>query len=178
MNETKKLNEAKYFFLRMQQEQDRDSFTYNLSAFLSSSRSVLQYALCEASTKENGSQWYQSYTSANTILKFFKDKRNINIHEKPVSTPAKTFININESLGISDSISVVVRDKNGNIKSQYKSESPIELTNNKPQVTIKVTYEFSEWEGNNKNALFLCQEYLHELEKIVNEGVSKGFITG
>ena len=49
MNEYTKLKEAQYFNSEMVKKQlNRDSFNYNLSAFLSSARSILQYALEEA----------------------------------------------------------------------------------------------------------------------------------
>ncbi len=54
MYEKDKIIEAEYFYSRMSQEQnDRDAFRHNLSAFLSAARSVLQYALKEAETNTN-----------------------------------------------------------------------------------------------------------------------------
>lgn len=56
MFEQEKLKEAKYFYSRMKEErgqEDRESFKYNLSAFLSVARSVLQYALKEVDPGEN-----------------------------------------------------------------------------------------------------------------------------
>ena len=55
MYEQEKLGEANYFYSRMLSEAvDRDAFIFNLSAFLSSARSVLQYAFKEAQTKSGG----------------------------------------------------------------------------------------------------------------------------
>jgi hypothetical protein len=121
MNETKKLQEAKYFLTKMEEtREDPNSFVYNLSAFLSASRSVLQYVFNETRKTANGNQWYQSFVKSSNTLKFFKDKRDVNIHEKPVSPPSNVQINITDSAQISESILIVVRDKDGNIKSIYK----------------------------------------------------------
>jgi len=49
-----KLEEAKYFFLRMKEELcNRQSFVFNLSAFLSASRSVLQYLYNDVDLAKN-----------------------------------------------------------------------------------------------------------------------------
>jgi len=178
MNERKKLTEAKYFYSRMVEEQrNRDNFSHNLSAFLSSSRSVLQYAFSEVEKNNDGQKWYESHMSANSILRFFKDKRDINIHAKPVSPIAKYDATLKETLGISDAVSVILRDKNGNIKKQHSSESQSKSESTKDQAIIQVNYEFDDWNGN-EDVLALCQKYLQELERLIEDGVSKGFITG
>ena len=46
MHEEDKIKVVKYFHSRMVgEEKDRNNFVYNLSAFLASARSVMQYAL-------------------------------------------------------------------------------------------------------------------------------------
>jgi hypothetical protein len=139
---------------------------------------VLQYALSEAEKSNDGKKWYESHTSANPILKFFKDKRDINIHATPVSPIANYDVTLKANIGISDSISVIVRDKNGNIKSQHSSEpQPKPKDTKDDQPTIRVTYRFDDWSGN-EDVLTLCQKYLQELERLIDDGVNKGFITG
>ena len=178
MNESKKLEEAKYFLTKMEEAQDdHSSFVYNLSAFLSASRSVLQYALNESGKTVNGNRWYQSFVISSSILKFFKNKRDVNIHEKPVSPPSNVQINISDSAHISESISVVIRDKDGNILNQFTSSPQSTSHDNKPNVTKRVSYQFSEWNGNN-DVLSLCRDYLKQLETLIDEGICKGFIAG
>jgi len=180
MNERKKLDEAKYFYSRMVEEQrNRDNFIHNLSAFLSSSRSVLQYALLEAQKTNEGQKWYESCMSASSILKFFKDKRDVNIHFRPVTIFAEHSVVIKETLGISDSVSVILRDKNGNVKRQHSTESHPKLMDTKDQhATIhRLDYKFDDW-NEDEEVLTLCQKYLQELERLIDDGVSKGFISG
>jgi hypothetical protein len=93
---TQKLAEAKYFYDRMVEVQNtvvshnREYFIYNFSAFLSASRSVLQYMLEEIEQKKDpiqqleARQWYDKKMAASPRLKFFKDKRDINIHVSPI----------------------------------------------------------------------------------------------
>ena len=58
MYEHEKLKEARYFVQRMETSvDDSELFQYDLSAFLSAARSVLRYALEEATKKPNERQW-------------------------------------------------------------------------------------------------------------------------
>ena len=59
MHELDKIKEAKYFLSQILHEKENfENFKYNLSAFISSARSVLQYALEEAKIKNGGQLWY------------------------------------------------------------------------------------------------------------------------
>jgi len=92
----KKLDEAKYFYDRMVEVQkteikhNREYFTYNFSAFLSASRSVLQYMCTEIkqkkdpAAKQEAKKWYEGKMAASPNLRFFKGKRDINIHTTPI----------------------------------------------------------------------------------------------
>ena len=130
MHEQTKLAEARYFHSRMLAElNDRERFTYNLSAFLSSARSVLQYALEEAKNKKGGQQWHDKQKIRSSVLSFFQDKRNINIHIEPVKPFKNTNVGVTVNLGISVSATAIHRDAKGNILWQSSSETP------KPKIT-------------------------------------------
>ncbi|TES89891.1 MAG: hypothetical protein E3J87_11125 [Candidatus Cloacimonadota bacterium] len=179
MHERKKIREAKYFYSRMVQEQrNRDDFTYNLSAFLSSARSVLQYALTEAETKTAGKRWYNDCISASPVLKFFKDKRDINIHTEPIEPKAHYELTLTESIQLSESLSITVRDKNGNIKYQYSSDEP-KPKPKKPETpaVTEIRYRFADWSGS-EDVLTLCKKYIQELEDMIKDAVDTGFISG
>ncbi len=185
MNKKAKIKEAEDFLARMKEEQDnREHFVHNLSAFLSSARSVLQYALNEVNPKENPSArpgaktWYDDLMSSSPILKFFKCKRDFNIHVGPVRPSAHFQVKLAEKAGISESFSIVHRDKDGKIISEYSSESP-KPKPEKPETSVEeeVRYKFTDWTGD-EDVITLCERYVQELEKVVKDGVSKGFITG
>jgi len=179
MHEKKKLKEAKYFYSKMIEEQkNKDNFTYNLSAFLSSARSFLQYALEEARSKTRGQQWYRNYISTSTILKFFKDKRDINIHTEPVKPQANYHLTLTETLHLSESLSITVKDKDGNIKQQYSSDEP-KPKPKKPeaQSSMEIKYKFDDW-SEREDILTLCQMYIQELEDIIKDEIQRGFISG
>lgn len=180
MHEKKKLEEAKYFFSRMVEVRDEvNSFIYNLSAFLSASRSVLQYALKESEIKQSGIAWYSANISNSPILGFFRDKRDLSIHEEPVRPQVIHKVMINETIRVSDSISIVIKDRNGNVKGEYTSpEDPKVIPEDQNSSVVSETeYKFNDWSGN-EDGITLCRLYLEQLDNLVKDGIKKGLISG
>jgi hypothetical protein len=178
MHEQEKVNEAKYFYSRMLSEIDnRENFLFNLSAFLSSARSVLQYALKEARTRSGGQQWYDGHINASPTLSFFKDKRDINIHTQPIDIRQNINIEITDRLYISDSVSIRVTDKDGKVVSEHTSE-PAPPPPREADIPPKVSNQFTfpDWPGP-EDVPGLCRLYLDELVRIVADGQAKGFLT-
>ncbi len=178
MHEKKKLREVQYHYSKMIEEQEqghKEYFKYNLSAFLSSARSVLQYALKEAKIKPEGQEWYDNRISTSP-LGLFKNKRDINIHDEPIQPRADHKLQATDTIHISDSISITILDKDGNIKEQDSPEpKPMPKKPKTPPVT-EVKYKFKDW-GGSEDVLELCQSYVQELENAIEDGVNKGFIT-
>jgi len=179
MNEKEKLEEARYFYSRMQVEvNDPMAYQYNLSAFLSAARSILQYAKKEAENKSGGLVWYENRVRNSSILPFFKGKRNINIHIEPVKPRKDYQVTMKATLHLSSSLSMKLTDEKGNVidqrcikDSQPPHEPPIDST------TIEVRYRFSDWSGS-EDVTDLSQKYLDELEDVINDGIKRGFISG
>jgi hypothetical protein len=193
--EAQKIRESEYFFQRMVQDQtDFDNFMFNLSAFLSSTRSVFQYVLEEAKTKKGGKKWYDSAIAGSHILQYFKEKRDANIHIEPI----KPWIQFDI---YTSNISVLVtlpRTESPEEKQRYQdttSKALLKLSNRqelsteekelldqciiKPEkvdATYEQSYTFCDWPGP-ENALKLCEMYINVLKDIVNEGQIKGFLT-
>jgi hypothetical protein len=179
MNENKKIQEAEYFLSKMSETiNERQFFNFNLSAFLSAARSVLQYALKEASTKPNGQSWYDSAVQNRSVVRFFKDKRNVNIHIEPIKPSAEIHLEINETISLSDAVSITNTDKNGNISGQEivpRSESTRKINSDEP--TMNYRYLFRDWSGT-EDVVALSRQYIKELKEIVSDGVTRGFIAG
>ena len=69
MNEYAKLKEANYFLDKMRQvKANYEEFVFNLSAFISSARSVMQYIEAETKSKSNLS-WYEKKTNSSGVRK-------------------------------------------------------------------------------------------------------------
>lgn len=179
MHEDAKFVEAQYFYSRMLQEIDnREHFDFNLSAFLSASRSVLQYALEEAGTNPRGKQWYSQQISSSSVLSFFRDKRDVNIHDEPVMPAQHTTETLTCIVHLSDSISITHRDANGNVLYQSPPEIPEpEPRAIEPPSTVIIQYRFVDWAGT-EDVLTLSRLYLDELRRFIDDGKRYGFLTG
>ena len=176
MRELDKIQEAEHFYSQMVKEKEnKDSFKFNLSAFLSSARSVLQYALKEVLTKDGGKEWYFFQIYKNKIVKYLGNKRNINIHKEPVSFRRGYVIHTSETIYIGDSVSMVVKDRDGNIKSESHTKlQPVKSAIDRGLIESK--YSFDDWPGS-EDIFLICQEYLKELREIIKDGRKRRFLT-
>ncbi len=179
VHKKKKLAEARYFFSLMRQElNDREKFTFNLSAFLSAARSVLQYALEEAKNKKGGQQWYDNHITGNSVLSFFKDKRDVNIHFEPITPMQYTDLVAHNTVHLQESVLVVI-DGSNKILSSSVSEVPKpqpEARETEPPAVGKTYYRFSDWQGK-EDIFVLSEKYLDELQRVIEDGVRNGFLT-
>lgn len=98
MNEREKIDEAEYFLKGMAREQNNvPAFDYELSAFHSAGRSVLQYAYEEVKGSPAAQSWYDEAVQNDPVVRFLKEKRNDNIHREPIA-PARD-VNVSLSGG-------------------------------------------------------------------------------
>lgn len=176
MHENHKLNEALYFYSRMLSEADnRDNFLYDLSAYLSSARSVLQYALEEARAKSGGQAWYDRQISSNKIVSFFRDKRDINIHVQPIEMNRIVSIEITETIHVSENIHIEKFDESGRLIGESSSKSEPFVKETETPASVTNIFTFQDWAGS-ENVIQLCELYLKELERIVADGQTNGFL--
>jgi len=178
MYENMKIQEAEYFLSRMCENNERPFFIYNLSAFLTAARSVLQYALKESETKPNGKSWYDSAVQSRPVVKFFKDKRDINIHAEPINPSAEINIGINDAITLSDEVFITLTDKDGNVVAEERvprSQPTREIQFNDPVVNYR--FIFRDWSGS-EDVVALSRKYIKELNEIISDGVTRGFIAG
>jgi len=100
--------------------------------------------------------------SSSQVLKFFKEKRDINIHTEPVSAVKEIGILIEESVNVwMDSGDVA---------------APLLVPPPSPFTTVTEKYKFADWPGT-EGVLQLCEKYLRELRAFVSDGQTKGFLT-
>ena len=177
MHEQNKIKEAQYFYSLMNTEfDDREKFIYNLSAFITAARTVLQYVFKEAKEKPGGERWYKKLFSDSKVLGFFRDMRNINIHDEPIKPSQHITAVITGKVGISSLLSMIHFDSKGNILGQYSSDTkkPMPKENDIP-TEIKTRYKFSDWIGD-EDVMSLSQTYLIELQSMVDNGKTRGFL--
>lgn len=178
MYENDKIAEAE-FFLDLMFEANNDSrrFNFFLSAFLSAGRSVLQYALEEVKGTPQAQQWYDSKICGTPILKFFKGKRDLNIHQEPVGTNRHLAIEEQVPIHISESVRVVITREDGTTEIRGSSSVPVPPRKGESKSSISSKYFFNDWPGP-EDAITLCQSYILELRTLVEDGTTKRYISG
>jgi hypothetical protein len=176
MHEYEKLEEARHFLERMRQATEPKGFQFELSAFLSAARSALQYALEEAKSKTGGQKWYDAVKSS-PFVSFFKEKRNLSVHEAPVIPSFGVTIGVSAlpiSAGLAPVEVVTSEDQAQRCDTPAENPSPIVPPGQPAVVTYE--YSFKDWSGPT-DAIGLCGQYLVEVQTIVSDGVARGYLT-
>jgi hypothetical protein len=152
-------------------------FQYELSAFLSASRSVLQYALKEARSKAKGQAWYDNHISSNKTLGFFKDKRDLNVHAQPLQPSKKVSVVVSDEVRLSESVLVVLKRTDGTVETQESPQEPSSTTRSTTHSRTTIQYFFRDWTGT-EDVIELSKQYLHALQHLVDDGIRRGLLSG
>ena len=170
-NEDQKLREATYFFGIMKTKiNDRNAFVYNFSAFITASRSIVQYAFEECRSDASARAWYDDYISNTDLIRYFKNKRDINIHESPLIPNAAYSVKATVHLAISGgcSVKVMARDANGNFMetpTPMSDEAELAIVTptptSSPQSKESVRYFLQD--RRNDDLVDLAENYINEL---------------
>ncbi len=176
MNEHHKLDEARHFLSRLASATPNPKiFSFELSAFLSAARSVLQYALEEARPKHGGKAWYDSYVSTSQTIKYFKDKRDMNIHVKPVLPNQHIGITESVNLSLHEHVSIKLIDEHGKIVEEHNISASPPALNPTPPTSVAVFFRFSDW-SDVEDVETLCRIYVDDVAAMLRDGEAKGFI--
>ena len=176
-NENDKINEAEYFYMQMLNAgEEVVLFKHNLSAFLSSSRTVLQFALEDAKRKSGGQDWYVKTVSKYPVIKFFGDERNANIHKEPVHVSKDVHIQLCSTLSVTVHIGVMVKDTDGKIKGSFESKSDSASKDKWVPPIVSYKYRFDKWIGT-EDVSELCKQYIDVLKVVVNDGQTKRYLS-
>jgi hypothetical protein len=171
-----KIQEVEYFYSRMiKEKENREDFRYNLSAFLSAGRSVLQYSREVARINPGGQKWYDDRIKKDKYFGYFRDKRNLNMHEKPPRVNRDYKINmLPEKIYIGEAATFTIKDKNGNTKISTSTKTQ-PINNAIGEGLIESSYSFDDWIGP-EDIFQMCGDYLVSLRKFIIDGKEKGFL--
>ena len=178
MNESRKIAEAEHFLHQMkEQESDYEAFVFNLSAFLSASRSVLQYVFEEAKNKPGGQSWYASRIASSAILRFFKEKRDFNIHVAPISLSQTILLTDQDTFSSSNLSRLIRADQDGNIIEEIPDQKDEHYSPpSASTISVKFLYTFPDWPGH-ENVWILANTYLNEVKSLVQFGIANGYLS-
>ena len=180
MNESKKIQEADYFLSQIRLVfTDHQTFQNNLSAFLSASRSALQYTYKESISKPGGGPVVWRLHAVRPVLKFLKEKRDCNIHRAPITPSAKiTITDTFDASNIRDFLTIRLTDKEGNIIRETECNCPdLERPPTELESSVEFSYLFDDWSGT-EDCITLSTRYLDRIRVIVADGVTHGFLAG
>ena len=179
MHEQAKLREAEYFLRRMAAEQnDPVAFDYELSAFLTSARSVLMYAYAEAKPQPGGLRWYDGAVKTDASVLFFRDKRDVSVHHEPLVPARDVDIVVSDGAVLVSEMGVaVIVSESGGVKTAVPMvpAARAESASGSP-ATVKYRHRFADWSGP-EDIPTLGRRYLDALYPIVQDGVRRGFLT-
>ncbi len=183
-NEQQKFREAAYFFGVMKLNvEDRTAFIYNFSAFINAARTVVQYAAEECGPPPSSARsWYDNYVAGSELIRYFRDKRNLNIHDEPVIPNAAFSVSASSNLSIGGTVnvSVVSTGADGNVirsdtpasdAAQYAISAP-----NPSTQSDKPTVRYFLADRPNEDLIDLSQDYLNALLAFLATGRREGHI--
>lgn len=164
------------------QKEMYEPFNFHLSAFLSAARSIIQYTYERAELLRRLTD-YNMLVSARPILRYFKGKRDINIHVKPVKSIQQVNIDVYSTITVRarDSVRIQMIEADGSISRDETYESPVsshteeEKATDVPGLIRSLHYRFADWQGD-EDVLELSKEYLDNLRTFVNDAHSTGLI--
>jgi hypothetical protein len=176
MNEDQKLEDAAHCLDEMIAVQnDPVAFRRKLSAFLGSSRSVLQYAHKETKANPASRKWYKTEVSKR-IIALMRDQRNTDVHEEPVSPANDVAVHIGAGLSMTGQLGMMHMNAQQEILGEYSSVEMPAVATEPPAPTAEYTY-FFEGKRAEGDIISLSTSYLTELRKVVADGQARGFLT-
>ena len=165
-----KLDEAVYFYENMVNTQmQRNIFKYNLSAFLSASRSITFIMQREYCHVPKFNDWYkvqQEMMKSDDAMKILVDKRDISIHQEPINPKAFVEVVITDTISITESVSIKIVRADGTIEDRSSEPSRPPTPVNTP-TTIKWLWYFDEIPQT--DIITLANDHIEKLKKIVLE---------
>jgi hypothetical protein len=190
MSDTRyKLEEAQHFFEQMKKNIEDDKlFGFNLSAFLTASRSITFFIQNEFSSKTGFKNWYenkQKLMGSDCSFKFFNEMRAATVHTKRVMPNKRVSDTISETpIQVADSVSVrVIRD--GKIVEEHPSRNSkkTKTTTSIKSLIQSASMPFQRYNNNregrnvsrffkedpNEDLIRKCEKHIQKLRNIVDE---------
>lgn len=167
-SQREKLKEAEHFYLEMLREsqaEEYERFRYALSAFVNAARNVLQYTFKDAERAGRISD-YNSLIAGNKIMKFFKNIRDINIHEKPIGTKRE----------VSNFLPMTMVVRTSEISDEDLAElTKVSRVQEEKGTLTETRYRFDDWKGP-EDVLELSDKYLGHLRVFMNTAERLGLL--
>ncbi len=170
-----KLDEARFFYDKLKgAPEDRRAFRCYLSAFLAASRSVMQYM--DKQVRGTAAQGWYDRCAQRGLVRYFKCKRDVEIHERPVEQRRVVTEHVGETIHIADQIEVKQFNSEGELIYEYESPPPEKKGK---AASFSAGRSWVAWffaDRPDEDVCPLCGQYLAELAEVVDEGVQQGHV--
>jgi len=173
-----KLDEAKFFFqqmeLSLQNPKENDSLTnflFYLDAFLAATRNVTFVFQKEFKNNKKLMEWYGKKVRGwqnDKIMKLFVVMRNVSLKEH---TPETLTLSVRKGK-FDTSNATIEYTPEGDIQIKIPIYGLTEKAPQKPnqlRSSVAYFYKVPYWFDENPDVMYLCKQYLDELEKFVSE---------
>jgi len=157
-----KIREAEYFLSMMNQVhvfEDDNTFSYNLSAFLSAARSITWHMQKQYGDRQNFDEWDRQRRiemSADPELRYLNEVRVEDVHRKPVLTGATRELSFTGD--------VVLVEEGTPVAEQAKEVESKPSTQSRPKTVRRFFPKFRQ-----VDVIEFCENQLAKLAKIVEE---------
>lgn len=170
-NTRDKLNEACYFLRLMGDNQnERDSFRYGLSAFLAAARSVTSFMQKEYSGVPGFKEWYdeqREWMKKDERMNVLNRKRVVTTHREPLAPRAHINVTVSDTIVVSDSAVVVKYDTQGNEIDRIGTKEPLKHIPESRPSAVEYRWYFDEIPE--EDLLTACTEHVGKLDQLVSE---------
>jgi hypothetical protein len=111
------------------------------------------------------------------VLRYFKEKRDINIHVGPLNLPATYDVRLHETIHVTETLTIKVTRADGSVEAEFTTppEPPTPGPAALPADSVTLTYYFDDWRPD--SVVAVSQQYLGEIEALLSEGMAAGYFT-
>lgn len=166
------LEAANYYYQQMELNfQDKTKFLYSLIAFLPIARSVTYVFQKEASKNTQLMNLYEGKVDewkGSVLMRFFNELRNVSLKEHTPDTRIR--VSLKWVVDVHALAEGDVMTANG------PDGKPLTFVPTEPRIDKVIGYHFIhnfKWFNENPDVMYLCREYLNELETFVAEVENK-----
>ena len=169
-----KVQEARYFLNQLSNlVAKHDEFRFNLSAFLSAARSNIQILRDKYLSKPRFQAWYDN-TMSDDLLRFFRDTRDVSVHEGLVSLNKEIEEGVVERIDYieeSGGTYTVRASATGEASEYFRPIVAIPM-DSKLHIRTNFYWKFDDFPDDidHKNDVIdLCNKYLERIEKLITD---------
>jgi hypothetical protein len=166
-----KFEEAQYFYGQLRRPDVHGDFNhvkFTLSALINAARSARWHVASEIKTNLSLKAWWdEQKIQDNPCVKYFDERRTIEVHEETAGVTRRTQIEVRASAALSGELTVLVTRADGSSESFTDPPPPPPEPQEVTPPLRRHTYMFTDYPGGEREVLDACSELIRHLEAFV-----------